>query len=35
MKPLWDWDSRESRNIRIIKLFKSNLKKKRDKKGSF
>ena len=32
MKPLWDWNSRESRKIGIIKLFKFNLKK-RDKKG--
>jgi hypothetical protein len=30
MKLLWDWDSRESRKIRIIKLLKFNffLKKK-------
>jgi len=28
MKPLWDWNSRESRKIRIIKLFKFNFEKK-------
>jgi hypothetical protein len=33
MKPLWDWDSRESRKIRIIKFWNSILKKGQEKKA--